>query len=107
MSKSKTTPVPQAKPPVRPTGAPASGAKTAVKDKAEIDFAFGRINYIYMLVGMAFIVVGFIMMSGGKADNPSVFNPEIFSFRRITLAPVLVIVGYIIEVYAIVKKAED
>jgi len=107
MSKSKTTATPQAKPPVKSTGTTPATARTATKDKAEIDFAFGRINYIYMLVGMAFIAVGFIMMSGGRSGDPSVFNPEIFSFRRITLAPVLVIVGYIIEVYAIVKKAED
>jgi hypothetical protein len=71
------------------------------------DFAFGRENYVIMLIGIAVIFIGFICMSGGAATDPSVFNPDLFSFRRITLAPILVILGFIIEVYAIVKKSRD
>ena len=70
------------------------------------DFAFGKVNYILMLTGMVFIIVGYILMSGGKSTDPNVFNEsEIFSFRRITLAPIVVLIGYAIEVYAIIKKA--
>jgi len=107
MAKSKTTPETHTRPNVK-TGSPAPmTSRTAAKDKQTIDFAFGRINYIYMLVGIAFIFVGFILMAGGRSTDPNVFNPEIFSFRRITLAPILVITGFVIEIYAIVKKAED
>ena len=69
-------------------------------------FAFGRENYVIMLVGLAVIIVGFMLMSGGKSTDPNVFNEDIFSFRRITLAPIVVLLGYGIEIYAIVKKAK-
>ncbi len=88
------------------TATPAA-SKTVSAPKPEIDFAFGRINYIMMLAGMGFIILGFILMSGGRSSDPSVFNPEIFNFQRITLAPILVIAGFVIEVFAIVKKAKD
>ena len=71
------------------------------------DFAFGRENYMWMLIGIAFIFVGFILMSGGGSKDPSVFNPDIFSFRRITLAPVVVLIGFVIEIYAILKKTRE
>ena len=54
-----------------------------------------------MLVGIIFIVVGFVLMSGGGSDDPNVFNPEIYNFRRIRLAPTLVLIGFAIQVYAI------
>ena len=60
-----------------------------------------------MLIGIAVIFIGFACMSGGDAPDPAVFNPDIFSFRRITLAPILVILGFFIEVYAIVKKSKE
>ena len=69
-------------------------------------FAFGRENYVIMLVCLAVIIVGFMLMSGGKSTDPNVFNEDIFSFRRITLAPIVVLLGYGIEIYAIVKKAK-
>lgn len=72
------------------------------------DFAFGKENYILLLVGLAFIVVGFILMSGGGSDDPNVFNgDELFNFRRITLAPIVVITGFIIEIVAIMRKPKD
>ena len=58
-----------------------------------------------MLIGLFFIAFGFILMSGGS-DDPNIFNEEIYSFRRIRLAPILVITGFIIEVYAILTKSE-
>ena len=57
-----------------------------------------------MLIGMAFITLGFILMAGGGSDDPTVFNPEIYSWRRIRLAPALILIGFGIEVYAILAK---
>lgn len=68
------------------------------------EFLFGKKNYIIMLIGIAFITVGFIFMSGGGSDNPAVFNEEIYDWERIRLAPTLVITGLIIEIYAIFAK---
>ena len=67
---------------------------------------FGKRNYKFMIIGLFFIAVGFILMSGGGSDDPNIFNEEIYSFRRIRLAPILVITGFIIEVYAILTKSE-
>lgn len=72
-----------------------------------VDFPFGKENYIWMLVGIALIFIGFVLMSGGGSEDPAVFDESIFSFRRITLAPVLVIAGFVVEVYAIMKKSKD
>lgn len=65
------------------------------------EFLFGKRNYIIMLIGLVVIALGFILMSGGGSDDPNVFNPEIYSWRRIRLAPTLVIIGLGIEIYAI------
>lgn len=62
---------------------------------------FGKKNYIFMLIGMAIIALGFILMSGGGSDDPNVFDPSVFNFRRIHLAPTLVLFGFAVEVYAI------
>jgi hypothetical protein len=97
MSKTKT-PVTPAKPvaaaPVKQAG-------------SSDDMAFVKQNYVLMIIGIVLIVAGYMLMSGGKSNDPNVFNgDEIFSFRRITLAPIIVLIGYAIEVYAIVKKAD-
>jgi hypothetical protein len=65
------------------------------------EFLFGKKNYIIMLVGIVFIAVGFIFMSGGGSEDPNVFNEEIYNWQRIRLAPTLVIIGLAIEIYAI------
>ena len=67
---------------------------------------FGKRNYRFMIFGLFFIAIGFILMSGGGSDDPNIFNEEIYSFRRIRLAPILVVTGFIIEVYAILTKSE-
>lgn len=85
-------------------------AKTVTKSQSMIptgDLAFGKENYTLMLIGLAIIIIGFALMSGGKMEDPSAFNPEIFSFRRITLAPIVVMIGFVIEVVAIVKKSKE
>ncbi|SDU25786.1 Protein of unknown function [Polaribacter sp. Hel1_33_78] len=68
------------------------------------EFLFGQKNYRIMLVGIVFIALGFIFMSGGGSDNPEVFNEEIYNWQRIRLAPTLVIIGLVIEIYAIFAK---
>jgi hypothetical protein len=60
-----------------------------------------------MFIGLALMALGFILMSGGGSDDPNVFNPEIFSWRRIRLAPTLVIIGLGVQVYAILSKPKN
>ncbi|HRW20519.1 MAG TPA: DUF3098 domain-containing protein [Bacteroidales bacterium] len=88
----------------------ANKIKTAQKptDKSEeLNFALGKENYILLIIGFAIIIIGFILMSGGKAEDPAVFSEEIFNFRRITLAPLVVLFGFIIEIFAIMKKPKS
>ncbi|HSR61101.1 MAG TPA: DUF3098 domain-containing protein [Robiginitalea sp.] len=72
--------------------------------KAPRDFVFGRQNYLWMFIGLGLIALGYILMSGGGSDDPNVFNPEIFNFRRIRLAPALVLAGLGLQVYAILRS---
>ncbi len=69
--------------------------------KQDLNFVFGKKNYTFMFIGLAIIAVGFILMAGGGSEDPNVFNPDIYNFRRIRLAPALVLLGFGIEVYAI------
>jgi len=71
------------------------------KEQAKNDFVFGKKNYKFMFIGLACIAVGFILMSGGGSDDPNIFNQEIFNFRRIRLAPTIIIIGFGIQIYAI------
>jgi len=71
-------------------------------------FAFGKENYIYLIIGFVIIITGFLLMIGGKSDDPNVFNgDQIFSFRRITLAPIVVLIGFAFEIWAIMKKPKE
>ncbi|MCR9263901.1 MAG: DUF3098 domain-containing protein [Flavobacteriaceae bacterium] len=65
------------------------------------EFIFQKKNYLFLFIGLAFIALGFILMTGGGSDDPEVFNPDIYSFRRIRLAPTLVLIGLGIQIYAI------
>ncbi|AIG31084.1 DUF3098 domain-containing protein [Flavobacterium psychrophilum] len=73
-------------------------------ENKEPGFLFEKVNYTILLIGIAIIAVGFILMSGGGSDNPAVFNKEIFSFRRIRLAPTMVLIGFGITIYSILKN---
>ncbi len=75
--------------------------------KKEDNFALGRENYKLLIIGVVIIVIGFALMVGGGSDDPNVFNPEIFSFRRITLAPMVALFGFVFIVYAIMKKPKE
>ena len=69
------------------------------------EFLFDKVNYKILLVGLAVIGLGFILMSGGGSEDPNVFNSEeLFSFRRIRLAPTVVLIGFGITIYSILKN---
>lgn len=89
------------------TAKPAKSEDLAGKAAIVGEFAFGKENYRLMLIGLAFIVIGFLLMIGGGSADPTKFSPEIFSFRRITLAPILILAGYVIEIFAIMKRPKD
>ena len=72
--------------------------------KEKRKMVFGKKNYQLMLLGLIFISIGFLLMSGGGSEDPNIFNDEIYNFRRIRVAPILVVFGFIIEVYAIMKN---
>ena len=74
------------------------------KNKEERTLLFDRTKYILMIAGLLVIALGFVLMIGGGSDDPSVFSYDLFSFRRITLAPFLVLLGFGIEIYAIMKR---
>jgi hypothetical protein len=76
------------------------------KEEARSEFIFGKKNYKFMLIGLGCIALGFILMAGGGSDDPNVFNPDIFSWRRIRLAPTLVLLGFAIEIYAILLNPD-
>ena len=81
---------------------------TTKKDnKPSADFAFGKENYFLMLIGIAVILAGFMLMAGGGSDDPNKFNPEIFSTKRLTVSPILIMLGFVIEIYAILRKTKD
>jgi hypothetical protein len=69
--------------------------------KSKEEFLFGKKNYKWMLIGLSVISLGFILMAGGGSDDPEVFNNAMYDFRRIRLAPTMVLIGFGIEVYAI------
>ncbi len=71
------------------------------KQDSKTNFVFGKKNYKWMFIGLACIAFGFILMSGGGSDDPNVFDESIFNWRRIRLAPALVLIGFGIQVYAI------
>ncbi|MFD1062925.1 DUF3098 domain-containing protein [Winogradskyella litorisediminis] len=76
------------------------------KQTAKSNFIFGKRNYKWLFIGLAFIAVGFILMAGGGSDDPNVFDESIFHWRRIRLAPTLVLIGFGIQVYAILLNPD-
>lgn len=82
-------------------------AKRTKESKDTAGFALGKENYKLLAIGFAIIVLGFILMAGGGSHDPNVFSEEIFSFRRITLAPILLFIGFVFEIYAIMKKPKE
>ena len=85
----------------------ASDAAKKAEDNIRPVFALGKENYILMLVGVALIILGFVLMTGGGSKDPNVFNEDMFDFRRLTLAPILILTGFGIEIVAIMKRPKD
>ena len=76
--------------------------------RTQNNFALPKENYKYLLVGFIIIIIGFALMIGGRSEDPNIFNEnEIFSFRRITLAPIVVLMGFIFEIWAIMRKPKE
>ncbi|MCG8582737.1 MAG: DUF3098 domain-containing protein [Bacteroidales bacterium] len=77
------------------------------EEDKKFQFALAKENYILLAIGFAIIILGFVLMIGGRSEDPAVFNEDIFSFRRITLAPIVVLFGFMFEIYAIMKKPKS
>lgn len=73
-------------------------------ENAQQKMALGKKNYVMMLIGLGVIILGFVLMAGGGSNDPNVFNTAMFSWRRITLAPIVVIAGFAFEIFAIMKR---
>tara|TARA_B100000900_G_C20541832_1_gene700820 strand:+ start:995 stop:1225 length:231 start_codon:yes stop_codon:yes gene_type:complete len=71
--------------------------------KKKKEFLFNKFNYKFLVIGILFILVGFLLMLGGGSDDPNIFSKEVYSFQRIRIAPVLILIGFGIQVYAILK----
>ena len=79
--------------------------KKTINNTSSSDNLFGRENYIWIIAGLAVIALGLLLMAGGRSDDPNVFDPkEVYSFRRITLAPILILLGFALEIFAIFRK---
>lgn len=65
---------------------------------------FTKENYILLFIGLVILAIGYILMSGGGSEDPSQFNPDIFNTRRIVIAPIVVLIGYLFIIYAILKN---
>ena len=76
-----------------------------VSENGKNGFALGKKNYIALAIGFAILIIGYALMSGGASTDPNVFNgDEIFNFRRITLAPIVLIIGFAVEIFAIMWR---
>ena len=72
-----------------------------------MNFTFGKKNYQLLIAGVIVMAIGFILMSGGGSDNPNVFSDAIFNKQRLTIAPILILTGLVIEVFAILYKPKE
>ena len=81
---------------------------TVKKDSAGIGRLFDKSNYNLMLLGAAVMIIGFLLMAGGRSEDPTVFNKdEVYGFRRITIAPIVILAGLVIEIVAIFRKPKN
>jgi uncharacterized membrane protein len=78
------------------------------KDTRKPGFAFGKENYRMLIIGVVIVVIGYLLMIGGGSEDPTKFNAdEIFSFRRITLSPIVILAGFVVVLLGIMKKSKD
>lgn len=76
----------------------------ANEDKNRFELAFGKWNYILMGVGIVLLALGYLLLSGGGSDDPNVFNPAMFDARRLVVSPILIVLGFVVEIVAIMYK---
>ena len=72
-----------------------------------MDFVFKKKNYILLISGLVLILLGIFLMMGGESEDPNVFSEDIFNFQRLTLAPVLIVGGFVLEIFAIMLKSDN
>jgi hypothetical protein len=78
------------------------------KETKKPGFAFGKENYRILIIGVVIVAIGYMLMVGGGSDDPNQFHAdEIFSFRRITLSPIVILSGFVVVLYGIMKKSKD
>ncbi len=76
--------------------------------KKTTNFAFGKENYRMLIIGVVIVVIGYMLMIGGGSDDPNKFDAnEIFSFRRITLSPIMILLGFVVVLFGIMKKSKE
>ena len=76
------------------------------EEKKGLQLAFGKVNYILMAVGILVLAIGYILLAGGGSDDPNVFNPAMFDTRRLYVAPILIVLGFVVEIVAIMYKGK-
>jgi hypothetical protein len=91
----------------KPTVKEKQVASKVPEQESRAGFAFGKENYRLLFIGLGLIVLGFLLMIGGGSKDPNVFSYSIFNFQRLTLAPILILAGYVVEIFAIMKKPRD
>lgn len=74
------------------------------ENKTPLQMPFGKINYILMVVGIVMLALGYLLLSGGGSDDPAVFNPAMFDTRRLVVAPIIIVLGLVVEIVAIMYK---
>lgn len=96
--------------PVKNTANSATAAKANLskgkEHKLNFQLAFGSINYILMVVGIVILAIGYYLLSGGGSDDPNTFNPDMFDDRRLVAAPILIVLGFAVEIFAIMFKGK-
>ncbi|MBQ6741898.1 MAG: DUF3098 domain-containing protein [Bacteroidales bacterium] len=76
------------------------------ENSKKLGFAFGRMNYVLMATGLIVLALGYILLSGGGSDDPNTFNPAMFDTRRLVVAPILIVAGFVVEILAIMLKGK-
>lgn len=77
-----------------------------MEENNNIQLPFGKINYILMGVGIIILALGYILLAGGGSDDPNVFNPAMFDAQRLVWAPILIVLGFVVEIFAIMYKSK-
>ena len=80
--------------------------KQSGNQESKASFAFGRTNYILMIAGLLILALGYILLAGGGSDDPNTFNSAMFDNRRLVVAPILIIIGFVVEILAIMFKGK-